>query len=236
MFVCKTHPLRKRPNSCPDCKRELEEKQNKPPEEVIIKDTGNESNKEINPAVEKILKPNSAITEDDNTPNLPKPRKIVIEESVKPKEVTEEVKVKKKSKESINKEIIKDIDNEILPIIKKEINKLTPNLLDEYINEEFKDKIDKIVSDIYKKAYDKFISEIKSISHVQYEHLTLPMSYFNLTLMNKLQKDGWGFKEILRGDAAKISGFKVDSVIFVRVKNEKWSKAPTLKELKGDSV
>lgn len=210
MFKCEKHPIRKRWKDCPDCQREAAEANNTPNVTTTI-------NKEDDGFEAPISKP-----------------KIAIQESVIVKEKPKE-EVKKKVKDNTNKEIIKDVDNELLPIIKKEINKLTPTLLDEYINEEFKDKINKIVSDIYKKAYEKFISEIKSVSHLQYEHLALPMSYFNLTLMNKLQKEGWGFKEILRGDAARISGFKVDSVIFVRIKNEKWPKAPTLKELKGDN-
>ena len=233
MFTCVAHPLRKRPTTCPDCARELAQKQNKPAEEVIKVDTVNVTSSDIEQATEQISKPELIIKE--SISNAPIRKKIIQEESVKPKEkVKEDVKVEVKKNLTI-KDISKIADEELLPVIKKEVKKLTPTLLDEFVDDEFKLKIKEVVQKMFDTALEKFRIETKSLSKVQYEHLNVPISYFNIDLLNRLQKEGWCFKEMLRGDLVKICGLKGESVIFTRVKSNEWPKAPTLKELKGDS-
>lgn len=181
---------------------------------------------EVNTVVEEISK-----SDDINTNVIRK--RIIQEESVKPREHVKEDPNKKK--ENNSKSIIKDVDKELIPIIRKEIDKLTPNLLQEFITDELREKINEVVKDIFDKAVTKFKNEIKSFSNIQYEHLNVPLNYFNISLMDKLQKEGWGFKEILKGDAAKISGFKTDTVLFVRVKNDKWPEMPTFDDIKKEA-
>lgn len=160
MFKCEKHPIRKRPNSCQDCQRELEE-----------------ANKQLNN-----------------------------------KEVISEKEIERNIEKQIKEEIIDDkIDYDELY-----------NKLEDLVRIKIKDSFDK--------CYKEFEYKIKSLSDIKYEHLDVPLRIFNTSLLNKLEKEGWCYKELLRGDIAKMCAYKEDVVVLVRIVSHKWPPKPNFKE------
>jgi hypothetical protein len=58
----------------------------------------------------------------------------------------------------------------------------------------------------------------KAMKSIRYEHLHIPMSEFTIAKMNAFEKDGWAFKDCLRGDITRSYGLKVDTVVLTRIR------------------
>ena len=69
------------------------------------------------------------------------------------------------------------------------------------------------------KALLKIKQELKELQHISWEHLDIPLSFFNIELMHVLGGEGWCYKDTYRGDIAKASGCKEDTVIMTRIQN-----------------
>ena len=97
-------------------------------------------------------------------------------------------------------------------------------------------KVEDLIKNNIKECYSKYQKEfeykIRDLAELQYEHLEIPLKLFNNKLLYKLEKEGWGYKELFRGECARISAFKEDTVLLIRIKSNKWPHKPDFKEKK----
>lgn len=96
------------------------------------------------------------------------------------------------------------------------------------IPKDIEEKISNSIQEAFNKYFKIYEQKLHEISNIQYEHFDIPLRKFNSKLMYKLEKDGWCYKDMFRGDVAKNSGFKEDVVVFVRVKNSKNKPKPEI--------
>jgi hypothetical protein len=196
-MACLKHPLRKR-KDCPDC---IDERKS---EYAPIPKPKSVQKELVVPTIKDIIKATKKA----------KPIKSTISEMVKVEPTPQPVELNKSMKE------------EIADYIKKEIRKAVAQHLSDVLTEEALSQAKATADVAFQTALVNFQTKIKPIANIQYEHLTIPVSTFNMNLLAKLQIEGWGYRDMLRGETARISGCKGDSVILVRVKNEKWPKVP----------
>ena len=150
-----------------------------------------------------------------------KPVKIekpVVIEKIKPSPVVEE----KIETPSVPEESIQEI-------IQKELKKQFAKLIGETLTKEVIENAKKVAAEVLLKATESYEKKVKELGDVQYEHLAIPLSQFRYVMLDGLSKEGWKMVQMFTGDTAKVSGYKHDVIMFSRVKNLKWPKAPEFK-------
>jgi len=82
------------------------------------------------------------------------------------------------------------------------------------------------IASMVETAIKSYGYKLKEMAEIKQEHLFVPLSKFNMALWNKLEKDGWGYRDCFKGEIAKVSGHTTDVVVLVRYQNPKWPKKP----------
>lgn len=94
------------------------------------------------------------------------------------------------------------------------------------LSKDVEKEIEVKIRDVFDSLFKEFKLSIKDLLTIKYEHINVPLRLFNMKLLNSLEKDGWGYKDIYRGELAKTAGLKEDSVVLIRVKSDKWPEKP----------
>lgn len=116
-------------------------------------------------------------------------------------------------------------------------------LVNEYVNsgqskeflkdplEEFKSKINEMIDNSKNEIDNYFASKLQELKNeihketsILYEHLSFSSTLLDLSLLNKLELDGFMLVNIFSGDIAKASGFKESTAVFKRIKSDIWKK------------
>lgn len=100
-------------------------------------------------------------------------------------------------------------------------NEFYKEFIKSYINESLSQIPEDIKSSIdlyFEERLKKIKQEINSITTVKYEYKFVPEASFRISDLDTEAKNGWRFKEILRGDIIKTYGLKEPSVLFERIK------------------
>lgn len=133
----------------------------------------------------------------------------------KAEEVINSIKEKKKREDKIQEDKIEIIST---PTGENEFYK---EFIKSYINESLSQIPEDIKSSIdlyFEERLKKIKQEINSITTVKYEYKFVHEASFRISDLDTEAKNGWRFKEILRGDIIKTYGLKEPSVLFERIK------------------
>lgn len=152
---------------------------------------------------------------------------VIAPKKAKPKEDTVEIIEIKKEEAPI--ELGKSLKDDISEYIRKEVKKTVVAITEELISQEAREAAKRVASEAMERAIESYKWKVKELSDVQHEHLAVPLSSFRMTMLDKLSSEGWKMVQSFTGEVAKVSGYRCDVVIFSRVKNPKWPKAPEYK-------
>ena len=153
-------------------------------------------------------------------PKQIKKAKVTIPKKEEPIEIIE---IKKEETPIDLNKILKD---EISDFIRKEVKKAVALFTEELISEEARESAKKVANEAMDKAAESYKWKVKELSDISYEHLAIPLGVFRVSLLDKLSSEGWKMIQTITGECAKVSGYKTDVILFSRVKNQKWPKAP----------
>ncbi len=199
---CKKHPLRKR-KDCPQCQGET-----------------SSSSEQIEP-IRVALVPNK---EPVVTKSL---KDVVAAKKSKVVEAPTIIEFTKPENEAV--ELNKALKDEIIEFIRKEVKKTVALVTEELISEEARASAKRVANEAMDKAIESYRFRVKELSEVKYENIAIPLNQFRVAMMDKLTNEGWKMGQTFTGEVAKVSLFKTDVVIFTRVMNDKWPKAPEFK-------
>ena len=140
--------------------------------------------------------------------------------------VNNEILVEKVEVESIKEEMVSETPISTIGITGKIIKKSFLNdgdinipstiNLDEYYESKAKEYV-KQIEDIFHDKMIELKKEVAALFKIRYEHLDIPLTIFNLKMLDQISKDGWQLTHILTKDAARVSGLKDDSAIVKRI-------------------
>jgi hypothetical protein len=147
----------------------------------------------------------------------------------KPKVVEPPTIIEFKKPEDSAIELNKALKDEIIEFIRKEVKKAVALVTEELISEEARASAKRVANEAMDKAIESYKFKIKELSEVKHENIAIPLSQFRVAMMDKLSREGWKMGQTFTGEVAKVSLFKTDVVIFTRVMNDKWPKAPEFK-------
>jgi hypothetical protein len=93
--------------------------------------------------------------------------------------------------------------------------------LDGYL--EFKEKeYLKKINDAFAIKFKEMQKEVSHLLKIKYDHIDIPLTVFNMKVMDTLSRDGWKLVHILTKEVAKVSGLREDSAVMQRVVSAEW--------------